>query len=262
MSNSSDASTAVNSSPKVTPTPTPSLVRSVYVWLGLLMLAMAVVGFWPSYFGPLAYGTLEMHWALDLHAAVFSGWLFLFLGQAVLGSQGRIRTHQSIGSTVGISAGLLLLAVGIFVTLAVIVPGVGDANHTPEAFSVNLLLSLGDLFTFGVLFGAGMLYRNRPPVHKRLMVLATVALMGAPAGRLFGGAGLHLYLGARLSPAVLAISYDRWRRGRVHPAYWIGAALLLLNSSRVFVVRTEAWQAVSTWVLHRMRPVVEALLAG
>lgn len=100
------------------------------------------------------------------------------------------------------------------------------------------------------------------------MVLATVALMGDPAGRLAGSGGggflgaFTFYVGIRLSPAVLAMSYDRWRRGCVHPAYWIGAALLLLNLSRVLASRTEAWQAVSTWVLHRTWPIVEALLAG
>jgi len=238
------------------------LARGVYVGLAVLMIGMAVIGFWPSYFGPLAYGTLDMHWALDLHAAVFSGWLILFLGQAVLGTQGQIRTHQSIGSTVGLSMGLLLLAVGIFVTFAVIVPGVGDANHTSEAFSVNLILSLGDLLTFGVLFGAGMLYRSCPPVHKRLMVLATVALMGAPAGRLFGGEGLHLYVGSRLAPAFLAMGHDLWTRRRVHPAYLIGTGLLVLNTSRIFLIGTGVLRGVSTWVLHQVRPLVQALLAG
>jgi hypothetical protein len=60
MSDSTDAaSTAASSSPKVTRTPTSALVRSAYMWLGFLMLAMAVTGFWESYFGPLVYGMLD-----------------------------------------------------------------------------------------------------------------------------------------------------------------------------------------------------------
>jgi hypothetical protein len=157
--------------------------KSIYVALGVLIIGISVAGFWESYFGPLAYGTLDAHWVIDLHAGIYTTWLFLFLGQAALIYRGRVRSHQMVGRYVGIGWGAGMLAIGLFATLAVIVPGVGR-DHEVGNYAPSLLLSLGDLVTFGGFFVAGVLWRRRPAVHKRLMVLATVALLGAPVARL------------------------------------------------------------------------------
>lgn len=259
VSSSSDASRAL----------TATLAQSVYVWLALLMIEISVVGFWESYFGPLVRGTLGAHWAMDVHAAIYAAWLFVFLGQALLISWGRTRRHQTVGRVVGIGWGTLMLAIGLFITFAVIVPGVGG-DHEVGNYAFSLLGSLGDWVTFGGFFVAGVLYRRRPKVHKRLMMLATVALLGAPATRLdfnsmVGGgvlASFSVFAGLRLSPALIAMAYDRWTRGRVHPVYWIGMGILLLNVSRIFWARTGLWQSIAQSLMETVAPVMRALLAG
>ena len=55
----------------------------------LLAIAIAAVGFWPTYFGPLVAGTAEKTPIIHLHAAVYVGWLALFLTQAALAATGR-----------------------------------------------------------------------------------------------------------------------------------------------------------------------------
>lgn len=234
-----------------------------YIGMALLMIGIAGVGFWDTYFGPLARGTLDAHWLIDVHAAVFSAWLGLFLGQAVLAYRNQIRSHQKIGSYFGVSWGLMLLVIGFFVTFAVIVPGVGK-DHAVDTYAIPLMASLGDLVAFGGLFVAAVLYRKRPAVHKRLMLVATISLMEAPIARLardFGGLkSLAFLFVVSLSPLFIAMSYDRWTRGHVHPAYWIGLGVLVLKLSRFFWAQTEAWHRASIWILDHVRPVVEALL--
>lgn len=265
MTDLPDASAATRSSPRTSHTSASARFWSVYVWLALLMIGISVVGFWKSYFGPLVYGALEAHWTIDLHAAIYATWLFLFLGQAALINQGRVRSHQMVGRYLGIGWGMLMLAIGLFITLAVIVPGVGR-DHEVENYATSLLGSLGDLVTFGGFFVAGVLYRRRPEIHKRLMVLATVALLGAPVARLdLGGSpliALATFTGVRLSPALLAMGYDRWRRGRVHPVYWIGMGVLLVNVSRIFWGRSALWQSIARWLMEPVAPVMRALLSG
>jgi len=267
MSDSTGASSApVRSSPDASRTLT-GIFSSVYVWLALLMIGISIVGFWENYFGPLVRGTLNAHWAVDVHAAVYTVWLFLFLGQALLISRNRIRRHQTIGRYVGIGWGTGMLIIGLFITLAVIVPSVGR-DHEVGNYAISLLGSLEDLVTFGGFFVAGVLYRRRPEIHKRLMVLATVALMGAPVGRLIGDVGggfigkFSFLAGVRLSPAILAMIYDRWYRGRVHPVYWIGMGILLLNVSRLLWARTGLWQSTARSLMETVAPLMRALLAG
>ena len=225
------------------------------------------MGFWENYFGPLVRGTLDAHWAVDVHTVIYALWLFIFLGQALLISWDRTRRHQTIGRYVGIGWGTLMLIIGLFITLAVIVPGV-ERDHEVGNYATSLLGSLGDLITFGGFFVAGVLYRWRPEVHKRLMVLATVALMGAPVGRLVGHVGggfigkFTFLVGVRLCPAILAMVYDRVHRGRVHPVYWIGMGILLVNVSRLLWAGTGFWQSAAQSLMETVAPLMRALLAG
>ena len=49
--------------------------------LTLLLIAVVVRGFWPTYFGPLLTGrNVARPWVMHLHGAIFSGWMLLLLG--------------------------------------------------------------------------------------------------------------------------------------------------------------------------------------
>ena len=57
--------------------PTARLRRKFYVAMAVLMVLMIVIGFWPSYFGPLLRGASEAPWILHLHGAIYMSWMFL-----------------------------------------------------------------------------------------------------------------------------------------------------------------------------------------
>lgn len=50
-----------------------SLAHKFYFAMCLWMAGIAVVGFWPSFWGHLAVGTLEMKTVLKIHGFVFTG---------------------------------------------------------------------------------------------------------------------------------------------------------------------------------------------
>jgi len=105
------------------------LTRVFCIGLALLMIGITIVNFWENYFGPLAYGTLDAHWAVHAHVVVFVVWLLLFLGQAVLAGRGHTRRHQAVGRAVGIPWGASLVGAGFFLAFAILVPGVGTDNE-------------------------------------------------------------------------------------------------------------------------------------
>lgn len=240
------------------------LIQGQYIILALLMIGITIVGFWENYFGPLMYGTLDAHWAIHLHAAIFTIWLLIFLGQAIFAYLKKIDTHQSTGTYIGISWGVLLLIIGLFITFAVILPGIGRDHHVDSYAYPSLLGSLGDIITFGIFFVFAVKYRRTPDIHKRLMVLATVALLGAPVARLdlIGGelVGLAYFVILRLLPLFVAMGYDRWIRSKIHWVYWVGLAVIALNISRIFWGRSEIWHKIGTWMTKTMKPFMESVL--
>ena len=239
----------------------PIIGQAQYVIIAILAIVITVIGFWQSYFGPFFYGTLDAHWAIHLHTAIFMIWLVLFLGQAVIAYKKKIVKHISVGTYFGIPWGAVILIIGFFITFAVIIPGIGR-EHTVDDYASSLLGSLGDIITFGIFFIAAVIYRGKPDSHKRLMVLATVALLGAPVARLglFGGVTeIAIFIILRLLPLIVAMGYDRWLRNKVHTVYWIGLGILFLNISRLFWARTETWQTIGTQITKGMKPVMESI---
>ena len=68
--------------------------------LGLLLLVLAVAGFWPQYFSAVtgrAPAASAQFWLIHLHAALFTLWLLLYISQAALIMTGRARVHLKMG---------------------------------------------------------------------------------------------------------------------------------------------------------------------
>jgi len=89
----------------------------LYVGLALLAVAIAAVGFWPTYFDPLVAGTAEKTPIVHLHAAVYVGRLAIFVTQTVLAATGRIAAHIKLGRF-AVGYGVLVIAVGLLTAFA------------------------------------------------------------------------------------------------------------------------------------------------
>lgn len=220
------------------------VIRRFYIGLGLFMAAMVAAGFAP-YFGQVLGGTVDKDFIVHIHATVYVGWIALFITQASLAATGRLALHQKLGK-VAIGYGVLLIAVGLFASVHQLAGGIaaGEVERAQRFFLVPLV----DMVVFPIFFGAAIAYRKTPEVHKRLMLVATVGLLNAAAGRLDLEAFMALkpsYLAIWLSPLFIAMAYDYWKLRRVHPAYLIGAAGLVLSAFRMRVLETDVWLDIS-----------------
>lgn len=239
------------------------LRRGFYLGLALLMTVFAVGGFWRTYWGPLFGGTLELHWLLHLHGVVFTLWLILLITQTGLVFRGRTHMHQTLGKYVGVFWGLAVITVGLSALFGHISPAIGQEFESLQGFIANLPAGGGDIFGFVVLFGAGIAYRKRPAVHKRLMVMATAVLLPAAAGRIareVPSLGVFLVFAAPLVFVALAMCHDWWVERRVHPTYLIGGAFVLLLEARFFFLGSETWQNISGQIAQWLESVLEPLM--
>jgi hypothetical protein len=224
----------------------------VYVALSAFMAAIVVVGFWPSYFGPLLRGDIERPAVIQIHGLIFVGWMALLMAQVALAARGRIQLHRKVGRY-GVAYGWLVLAMGLVVGPAASVIHVRAGEWPRDRGAGFLLITFGDMLLFGACFAAAVVYRNRPEIHKRLMIAATVALLFAAVGRMdfLGSPALSGLVW--LSPLLIGMAHDKITRGRVHPVYVITTIGLFIGGTRVLFERSEVWLRIG-------RPILDVLL--
>lgn len=225
-------------SSEVRPALTAQAARGFYIFEALLMTAIVLAGFWPFY-RDLPGGTVPRHPLMYLHGAVFTGWLVLLLAQVALVYRREVPAHRRLGRFGGAYAVLVLL-MGVAVTVMAPVEHVRAGRWTLDAAAGFLVLPIGDLMLFSGLFAWGMATRRVPATHKRLMLLASNALVFPGAARLFEP-NVGLIAGAWFLPIVLAMAFDKLTLGRVHRIYWIGCAIMAAAFARVALMESEAW---------------------
>jgi len=220
-----------------------------YVGMAAFMSLMVLAGFWPTYFGQLLNGIPTRPWVVHLHGLIFTGWMVLLITQVILVATGRTRAHRSLG-TVGIAYGFLVLAMGLVISIAAPVLHVAAGEQTVDAASGFLIIPLGDMVLFAGFFIPAVIYRRQPEIHKRLMLLATTALLFAAAGRMESSISMPVAVLLWLSPVLLGMAYDKWTRRKVHPIYFLGLAILLVGFTRIFLVESEAWLRIGRVIVR------------
>lgn len=203
-----------------------------------------------------------------VHAATAVGWIALLTSQAWLIRERRVRLHRKIG-TGGAVFGGIFVAIGIWTVLSVHHADLGVAHTLSPSF---MYLQMTDLLAFACLVAAAIVNRNNPSAHKRLVLLATLALTPAAVSRWFLpfgiaapiGAALHAlgrgvwqtYLGIYAANDLMICgmcAYDGATRRRVHPALIAGAMALLVahivasGLSVAPAMKPVATSIVATW---------------
>ncbi len=225
-------------------------MKRIYVPVGILATLIAFVGFWPTYFGPLLSGTLQKVPIIHLHAVVYSGWLALFITQAVLAARGRIALHMKIGRF-GMLYGVLVILVGLATAFSQFGSRIG-AGKLAEAQGM-LFGPFTDMLVFAPFLAAAWIYRRRPEIHKRLITVATTMLLIAAVSRMppfrdgLTVSDYPLYLAVWLSPIYTAMLYDWFKRRIVHPVYLLGMVTLALVRFRTPLRDSETWLSISAW---------------
>lgn len=225
------------------------LARSpFYLAVVVLMSVIVIAGFWPSYFGPLLAGRpSDRPAAIEAHALVYLGWMGLLLLQVVLVYRRRSALHRRIGRA-GMVFGLVVLGMGLVASIVSPLNHLRRGDWSMDRAASFLILPLGDMLLWAVLFGAAMWYRRNPEYHKRFILMATVTLLFAPVARM--NLPLPLLFVGWLLPVFLGMSYDLWTRRRIHPAYLAGTALMVVVFLRLFVMETAGWRRLGSGLLR------------
>jgi len=234
----------------VQPRPAVSRRSERIFWSGLCWALAAAVfaGFSRTYFLTYVFNGPPLSLLVHAHGLVFTSWIVLLLVQTTLVASNQTKIHRKLGMA---AAGLVVLMV-IFGTPAAIKMAALKRSPPGTEPLVFLTIPLFEMITFPTLIAAGFYYRKRTDFHKRLIVIATIAISSAAVARLplsimrFGPPAFFGLTDAFMIPIVV---YDFATRGKIHPAtLWGGLFVIGSQILRLIVGGTAAWESFAMWI--------------
>jgi hypothetical protein len=232
--------------------------RNLFLLLLLFAWAAIISGFGYEMVQLNAIGKLHFPPIVHVHAAAFVSWLVLFTVQILLVRTKNLALHKKLGL---ISFGLIPVMLILGITTAIITQKL--KYGTPDGDLHFTSVQFGDMFVFGGLAIAGIYLRKNYVVHKRLMLMATLALTGAGFGRWFSfkiapffgnffwnyttlSQGFwHFWVFIVLPPLILVLSigvYDLITRKQLNKIYlWALAYYVLITTLEGCLYYSSTW---------------------
>lgn len=222
-------------------------------------LAIAVIGFAPTYWRGLTTGTFRGGALVHLHALVFYGWMVLLVVQAALIAHGRVLQHRTFGLC-GIALATALVISGVAVSIAAGVKA--EANGFAREARAFVIVSWSSMAVFAWLFTCAIANAREPDRHSRYMLAATISMLGAPIARWFlvlfapetlagGGVAAPPPVIVSVPPAMvgyLLFGIMLWHERRTHGAFHTVTVTAAVATTAVSILivpvsATPFWQA-------------------
>ena len=212
--------------------------------MAVLIVVIVFVGFLPTFY---LRGTFNPDKSLSIllhvHGLALSAWIVLFLVQTLLIVNGSPGLHRRLG---WVMAGLAACIVTLMA--AAIVEQLRRVPPEPPP-PIALALSVFDIIVFSTLVSSAIYLRKRADWHKRLLLSATILLLGAPMVRIVVMFGVHDILKIMIFWPLMTdlvfvpcLIYDFLTRRRVHPAYYVGVGLIMMDQiAQPTVLALPAW---------------------
>ena len=220
-----------------------------FIYWGLGMLLVALLGFWPSYFSPVIEATFKppvklIHW----HATFTFSWLLLLVIQPLLINLKRVAYHQLLG-IFGVLVAIGLVYTGFMVQVQ-FMQHYFSLNELVHAVTVPFFRLVTLLvFTFCLLLS--LLIKDRS-WHKRLIFLGSFAILEAAFARVFLNytdvlelSGLY---GALTHIGVMAcfVIWDRIELGHFHVvSLWGSIIITLIIFGTAPIAETQWWSEMA-----------------
>jgi hypothetical protein len=223
--------------------------RSLYTFAAIVAFCAIFVGFAPTYFLKTVFGTPELSTLKHVHGIVMTAWFALFLVQVRLVATGNTATHRKLGIA-GIAVAALVVWVGMQAGIASARAGITPLPQIPPlAF---FAMPVGEMVVFATLVAAAIALRRRSPWHKRLMLVATLAILTPAFARwpVIGAGGPPAFFAVVDLLIVAAMIYDKRKNGRLHPAFIVGLAfVVVMQVGRLAISQTALWMAFARWMI-------------
>ena len=209
--------------------------RRFYFWAWVAAFIAVFAGFARSYFLRPFFHRSGLPLLLHAHGLIMTSWLALFFTQVLLIAAHRMKWHRRLGVF-----GAVLAALAWIVGSIVLVHAVARHANGHTALFLKLLVAFDglNLTVFAGLVAGAIVMRRRPDYHKRLMLLATLALLPPAVGRISEIFGPHSAVAVLLSmigSVLVAVGVDTFLYQRLHAAFAWGALIVIASNLITYV---------------------------
>ncbi|HXT73986.1 MAG TPA: hypothetical protein VN785_09060 [Candidatus Angelobacter sp.] len=213
--------------------------------MALVILAVVLRGFARTYFLAGVFHAPLPNLLIHIHGAVFSSWIFLLIAQTSLVSAGRVDIHRRLGIA-GFLLACAMVVLGILTATGALARGVALPGMDAKTFYAVPMLNM---LLFATLIFFAFRARFQPAAHKRIILIATIALTPAAFTR-WPSAHLNAQVAFLFTYILLLclVAYDLWSMRRIHRATaWAGAFLIFVAQMSLIIGGAAAWHAFATW---------------
>lgn len=156
-----------------------------------------------------------------IHGISMLLWYFLFFWQTRLIRKGNPRVHKKLG----------LLSIILSVSIVISGVMVAIANYRGEGEALTILGNFLGMFLFAIFYGFALINRFRAAVHKRLMLIASIAMLSPALVRIIRLIEINEFITGPvwiIFMLVLPI-YEYRKEKKIHKTTLIATGILLLS---------------------------------
>ena len=157
----------------------PKADRVFFSTMVLLLWATVLFGFARTYFLAGMVSAPLPNRLIHIHGAVMTLWMVILFVQTALISARKVKWHMTLG-VFGFCVALAMVVIGPIAATDAMRRGAAPLGLDAKTFYV---IPLTAILIFGVLAFFAWRMRRQPAAHKRLILIATIALIDAAVGR-------------------------------------------------------------------------------
>ena len=224
--------------------------RVFFSVMPFVMLAMVLYGFARTYFLVGMVAAPLPNKLIHIHGAAFTSWMILLIVQTGLVSTKHVKWHMGLG-LYGFALAVAMVVLGTLAAVDAMRRGETVLGLDPQTFFV---IPVTGMVLFGTLVFFAFKLRRHTEAHKRLILMATMALMDAAIGR-----WQHPAILQRIPPTqdlvmlallLTLVVFDLFNLHRVSKYTWRGALfVMVLHLVRVPLGHSAAWHAMTRHLL-------------
>lgn len=220
----------------------PTWDRIFFTSMIALLWAIVLYGFSRTYFLAGMVRAPLPNALIHVHGAAYTLWMIVLAIQTSFISAGQIRWHKRLGIAAFFLAVAMVL-LGLLAAVDALRRGSAPLGLSATTFFV---IPFTDMLIFSLLVFFAWRDRFKPAAHKRLILIATIALTGAAVGRFpgFFHANPKLQDLVPLALLLILMAYDRFSLGKIQrTTLWASAVLMGVHLVRIPLAFTPLWQS-------------------
>jgi hypothetical protein len=217
--------------------------------MSLLIAATVVYGFSHTIDRNLIHASPLPPFVLYIHAVVFPAWVVFFIFQSALVCSHNVRLHRRLG-WFGVAPALAIVVVGTWTSISIARFSIEQKD--PFNSTAFTIVQVMDIACFAVPFALAIYWRRKPEFHRRLVLIASCALLDAAFGRFpelplaFSPAGVDALI-------CLGVIRDLVVERRVHKVYLYALPILIvcqIAAMETFIHASPWWMNVANHILR------------